>query len=269
MIIAVSDVHLGEEGYQEQDKQFSSFLDYAKEDLLKEGDYFVLLGDIFDFWRMDSVEILEAYKDIIEKLLNFPDNVNVQYVVGNHDYYLSEIPTYFNEEPFQPFGMSSNIEGFRFIHGHQLEVMANPYSKDMALYDSLAQKLSHHPGLTSRAASDIWHVVSCLTQHEGEYLHSMSNHPSSRLSGPHRSGDKMEIMAKSKVRQLLLGGTFDWLVYGHTHHPYCDKESKTINTGSWGRNQDQNKMWYLKIENGSPELIPWAPQQKKRMRKEG
>jgi UDP-2,3-diacylglucosamine pyrophosphatase LpxH len=57
MIIAVSDVHLGEDGYEEQDKQFSSFLDYAKDDLSKDGGNFVLLGDIFDFWRRDSVEI--------------------------------------------------------------------------------------------------------------------------------------------------------------------------------------------------------------------
>jgi hypothetical protein len=35
MIIAVSDVHLGEDGYMEQDKQFSLFLDHLNEYLLK------------------------------------------------------------------------------------------------------------------------------------------------------------------------------------------------------------------------------------------
>jgi UDP-2,3-diacylglucosamine pyrophosphatase LpxH len=103
----------------------------------------------------------------------------------------------------------------------------------------------------------------------------MLENPSSRLKGEHKSEDKIRTIAESKVRQLLLGGTFDWLVYGHTHHPYCDEESKTINTGSWGRNQDQNKMWFLKIEDSSPELIswpeliPWSSQQKKRGRKKG
>ena len=68
MIIAVSDVHLGETGFQEQDRQFSNFLDYVQNTLLKEGGDLVLLGDIFDFWRGDSVDVLEKYGGIIEKL---------------------------------------------------------------------------------------------------------------------------------------------------------------------------------------------------------
>jgi len=109
MIIAVSDVHLGEDGYEEQDKQFSSFLDYVRDDLLNEGWDFVLLGDIFDFWRKDSVEILNTYEDIIEKLIGFPNNVEVHYVIGNHDYYISEMPEYFDQNPFDDFGMRTDI----------------------------------------------------------------------------------------------------------------------------------------------------------------
>jgi UDP-2,3-diacylglucosamine pyrophosphatase LpxH len=272
MIIAVSDVHLGEDKYQEQDGQFSSFLDYVRDGLLKDGGHFVLLGDIFDFWRKDSVDILNDYDEIIAKLMSFPNKVKVHYIIGNHDYYISEIPEYFNEKPFSDFGMSAEIkdkECFRFIHGYQLEVMANPYTKDMELYESLAKRLSYHPAITDHLADGIWHAITSITQHEGEYISSMLKNPSSRLVGEHKSGDKIGLIAESKVRELFLGGTFDWLVYGHTHHPYCDKKSKTINTGSWGRNQDQTKMCYLKIEDGSPELVPWAPQQKKGGRKKG
>ena len=278
MIIAVSDVHLGEDGYQEQEKQFSSFLDYTKDTLLKGGGDFVLLGDIFDFWRMDSVEILEAYKDIISKLISFPNDIKVHYIIGNHDYYIGEIPEYFSEKPFEDLCMNKVVNDkkcFRFIHGYQLEVMANPYTKDMKLYESLAEQLSYHPAITSHAASGIWHVITSIIQHEGKYISSMKKNPSSRLSGEHKSEDKIKTIAKSEVRQLLLGGTFDWLVYGHTHQPYCDKKSKTINTGSWGRNQEPNKMWFLKIRDGEPELIswpelvPWVPQQKKGGRKKG
>lgn len=272
MIIAVSDVHLGEDGYQENDRQFSIFLDYIKDDLLKDGGDFVLLGDIFDFWRKDSIEILDTYEDIIEKLISFPNKVKVHYVIGNHDYYISEIPEYFNEKPFNDFGMNTDVndkECFRFIHGHQLEVMANPYTKDMGLYESLAKRLSYHPAITSHLADGMWHAITCITQHEGEYMSSMLMNPATRLKGKHQSADKVTSTAESKARQLFLGGSFDWLVYGHTHHPYCDMKSKTINTGSWGRNQDQTKMCYLKVEDGSPELVPWAQQQKKGGRKKG
>src|SRR5512136_3165159 len=105
MIVAVSDVHLGEEGYKEQDEQFSDFIDYARDDLLTEGGDFVLVGDIFDFWRKDSVEILNAYEETITKLMSFPNKVKVHYVIGNHDYYMSEMPEYFNKKPFSDFGM--------------------------------------------------------------------------------------------------------------------------------------------------------------------
>ena len=109
MIISVSGVHLGEKGYQEQDLQFSNFLDFLKKDALKEGGHLVLLGDIFDFWRQDSLKILENYADLIDKLFDFPDNVDIHYVVGNHDYYLSEIPKYFKKAPFKLFGFSTEI----------------------------------------------------------------------------------------------------------------------------------------------------------------
>ncbi len=272
MIIAVSDVHLGETGFQEQDRQFSNFLDYVQNSLLKEGGDLVLLGDIFDFWRGDSVEVLKNYNNIIEKLLNFPSNIDVHYIIGNHDYYLSEIPVYFNELPFSSFGKSIRIRDvhcFRFIHGYQLEVMTNPYTKDMDLYESLALRLSYDAGLTGQLASGLWQKLTSLTQFEeyvssmmkleSGYMNSMLKNPSVRLKGEHKSEDKIGDFSKSKTREFILGGKFDWLVYGHTHHPFIDEESRAINTGSWGRNQDQNEMWYLKIENGTPELIRWSP----------
>jgi UDP-2,3-diacylglucosamine pyrophosphatase LpxH len=262
MIIAVSDVHLGEMGFQKQDKQFSNFLDHVQNTLLKDGGDLVLLGDIFDFWRRDSVEILEDYGDIIEKVKSFPSNINVHYIIGNHDYYMSEIPQYFDEMPFSSFGLSlriKDVQTFRFIHGHQLEVMTNPYTKDMSLYLSLARRLSYHAGVTGSAASGIWNVLTSLTQLEGKYISSMLIDPLSRLNGENQGEKRIQALSKSKARQFILGGKFDWLVFGHTHHPFNDNASKTTNTGSWGRDRDRNEMCYLKIENGMPKPMIWSP----------
>ena len=194
-----------------------------KNTLLKEGGDLVLLGDIFDFWRRDSAEILEEYDGIIEKLHNFPSDINVHYIVGNHDFYVSEIPQYFNELPFTSFGMSmriKDVQTFRFIHGYQLEVMTNPYTKDMSVYESLARSLSYHSGITGNAASDIWHMLTSLTQHESQYISSMLKDPLTRLNGEHKGEDRIRDFSMSKARQFLLGGSFDWLVFGHTHHPF-------------------------------------------------
>ncbi len=260
MIISVSDVHLGEDGCQSQDKQFSRFLDFVRSDALSSGGHLVLLGDIFDFWRKDSIKILEEHGDAVGKMLEFPEDIKIHYVVGNHDFYMNEIPEYFGENPFNSFGSTLNLNDvykFRFIHGHQLEVMANPYTKDMKLYESLARRLSYHSGLTGKLADNIWHAISYFTQEEGEYLSSMQKDPITRLSGKSNAGDRIKVLAKSRCRCLMLGGPFDWLVYGHTHDRFLDQQTKTINTGSWGRRQGEKKMWYLKIEGGVPEQIEW------------
>ncbi len=260
MIISVSDVHLGEEGFRKEDKQFSKFLEFVKDDALKDGGHLVLLGDIFDFWRKDSAKIFKEYGDVIGELFEFPKDVSIHYVVGNHDFYMSEIPEYFKARPFKSFGPTAEIKErqvFRFIHGYHLEVMANPYSKDMKLYESLARRLSLYSGLTGRTASGIGHIISSLTRGEGDYLSSMLKHPESRLMGRSNAGDRVTALAECRSRCLFLGGPFDWLVYGHTHCPFLDPESRTINTGSWGRGGSDKKMWYLKIQNGVPELAEW------------
>lgn len=260
MIISVSDVHLGEDGHQEEGKQFSKWLDFIKDGALSSGGHLVLLGDIFDFWRKDSLKILQEHTDAIEKLFEFQSNVDIHYVIGNHDFYISEIPEYFKASPFKSLGPAIDIDDvqtFRFIHGYQLEVMVNPYSKDMKLYESLARRLSYHSGLTGQAASGIWNAICALTQAEGEYISSMLKDPWSRLNGKSNAGERIMLLSKSKGRCLLLGSPFDWLVYGHTHDSFVDSNSKTINTGSWGRGHSTDGMWYLKIDQGVPELVEW------------
>jgi UDP-2,3-diacylglucosamine pyrophosphatase LpxH len=100
MIIIVSDVHLG---YDKSDKDnFDRFIDSELEKL-DENDHLVLLGDIVDFWRKNSIDVTVEYKKetwkgeikttnkeglIIKKLydLKKKKRIQVHYVVGNHDY---------------------------------------------------------------------------------------------------------------------------------------------------------------------------------------
>lgn len=173
---------------------------------------------------------------------------------------MSEIPRYFGTDPFKFFGSSNDIwdlHNFRFIHGYQLEVMANPYTKNMKLYESLAKNLSYNSNLTGRLADGIWKAFKFLTGQQGDYLKSMQKDPLFRLNGKNSAYDEITDLAKSKGRHLLLGGPFDWLVYGHTHVPFIDSESRTINNGSWGRGPSPSEMWYLKIDGGFPELVEW------------
>jgi predicted phosphodiesterase len=79
----------------------------------------------------------------------------------------------------------------------------------------------------------------------------MTLDPEKRLSGKHNTGECMENMATSKARLLHLGvDADDWFVFGHTHRPFLDNNSRTINTGSWLEEIDDGYL-YLKVEQAT------------------
>ena len=87
MIIAISDLHLG---YEKSDvENFDDFINkyISKELSLK--DHFVLLGDIFDFWRRKNMDPLLENKEVLTRILDL--NTNLHFVVGNHDYHMLKI----------------------------------------------------------------------------------------------------------------------------------------------------------------------------------
>lgn len=259
MIIAVSDLHLGISQDDPRERRFNNFLTYLKENLLREGGDLVLLGDIFDFWMRDLGDVLLQSSGVIEKLCEMKtQGINIHYVVGNHDYFIHTLA----KECIMPFSTIGKslvlIDGpsnsmFDFMHGYQLEVLANPYIKDVDLYENLAGLLCRTSGVTGHIASSI--IGSLINRIEyGNYRRSMMLGPRKRLSGKHNIIERMENMAVSKARAIYLGmDAIDWFVFGHTHSPFQDDESRTINTGSWLEETD-NGYLYLKIDQGKPKL---------------
>jgi len=64
MIIVVSDVHMGYEG--SDIASFENFVyDYVSKKL-GSNDYFVLLGDIFDFWRRKNMDSMLENKKVLQ-----------------------------------------------------------------------------------------------------------------------------------------------------------------------------------------------------------
>lgn len=259
MIIAVSDLHLGIDQDDLRERRFKNFLIYLKENLFWEGGDLVLLGDIFDFWMRDLSDVLLHSGDVIEKLCEMKKRgINIHYVVGNHDYF---IHTLAREciMPFDTIGKSLVLldgpsdSKFKFMHGYQLEVLANPYIKDIDLYENLAGLLCRTSGITSHVASGL--IGSLIYRIEyGNYRRSMRLGPEKRLSGKHNILECIENMAISKARPLYLGADAeDWFVFGHTHNPFLDNESRTINTGSWLEKNNEGYL-YLKINQGKPKL---------------
>jgi len=269
MIVVVSDVHLGSDVGRkcrgtgracddlDLDPLFQTFVGYiGKEYLHTKEDRLIFLGDIFDFWRKDAAEVMIENQETVMKMREIAATSVINYVVGNHDYSIREM--------WRKAGIRSlfstmdkilhlNIEGedFTFMHGHQLEVLANPYDKSEKLYDSISAMLCNTAGVTGSVASALWAAIDPETHLN--YAKSVAKAASERLKGKHNALDTVEKLAQSRSRSIYTGAE-GWLVYGHTHKCYLDIDSKTANTGSWGREGDDCGLDYMIIEGGKPKL---------------
>jgi len=189
----------------------------------------------------------------------FMGHIGKEYVVGNHDYSIRDMWNGARTKGLfstmdKSLHLEINGEPFTFIHGHQLEVLANPFNKSEKAYNTISALLCNTAGATGSTASMLW---SCVDPDlHGDYMKSMKKPTSERLKGKHNAIDTVEKLAQSKSRSIYTGAD-GWLVYGHTHRGYVDEMSRTANSGSWGRDDDDSRLDYMIIEDGRPKLCAY------------
>jgi len=263
MILVVSDVHLAEKAddpqTREDDAEFLEFLDYIASDLLKNGGELVLLGDIIDLWRRDFVKAMLESEPVISKLMEMRSKINIHYLVGNHDYHMLRLGDIFKENGY-PISVTKELrlqdggKKYFFIHGYQLEVLANPYYKSMSAYETFSEGLCLAGDDTGNAADKLWATFQAsksaldglkrLPSDIKGAIDSMINRPSIRMERVYGDVDRI---AMSNARVLYLGMEKDeTLVFGHTHEPFLEVENGAINTGSWKKSPCQDYK-YLEI----------------------
>ena len=263
-------MHLAEQAndfqVQEDDQKFADFLDFLVSGPLKDGGDLVLLGDIFDLWRRDFVNALMESEPIVSRLINLGQkaNIHIHYVVGNHDYHMLRMCELFSDK--FPFSVSKDLrlqdggKAFYFLHGYQLEVLANPYYKSMSAYETFAEGLCLAGDDTGNAADKLWESIEAsksaldglkrLPANIKEALNSMMNSPDNRLSGSHKAHSLVDQVATCEARMIYLGMHKDeTLVFGHTHDPFHDENCRAVNTGSWKKHPCRDYR-YLEICEG-------------------
>lgn len=266
MIIVVSDVHLAERDDQrtkEDDAKFLEFLEHISTNQLKDGGELVLLGDIIDLWRRDFVKAMMESEPVIAKLMEMKSNIKIHYLCGNHDFHMLNMGNLLKDNyPFQvtkELRLVESGEKFFFIHGYQIEVLANPHYKSMSAYETFSEGLCLAGDETGNAADKLWATFQAsksaldglkrLPSDIKGALDSMFNPPGERMKSVRCEVDKI---AMSSARVLYLGMQKDeTLVFGHTHEPF--NECGAINTGSWKKSpcSDYN---YLEISEGQMKL---------------
>lgn len=248
MIIAVSDVHLGYEKCNKND--FLRFL--ARCDSM-DIDHLVLLGDIIDFWRRNNAKIATENADILAKIADL--NVKkIHYVPGNHDYYLLKLNERYEEN--YPFTVSKFLRledggsKFYFIHGYELEVLANLEPLSIENYEKFSEKMCFTEDVLGWFASNLWSIL--------ERGDSIGGRISAMKKTPHerKDIDKVYNLAVSEAAYMLLGmKPGEKLVFGHTHRPFLTKKRNVVNTGSWVDELSKNAQnSYVEISKGEIEL---------------
>jgi UDP-2,3-diacylglucosamine pyrophosphatase LpxH len=241
--IAVSDVHLGIE-YSNKSK-FIDFLDNLGDDV----DHLVLLGDILDFWRRDPVGVLLENINIIQKLISLEQEINVSYVVGNHDFHLIQFPqSYFGVKFDLKHDLSLEYGGtkYRFIHGYQLE---NRQFGTLKNYETFADALCMAGDDVGKAADMIWEKIgeggeSILDKVKNFFINIFPSKTPQKGSLPWIRERIVEIMLEPEERMMrkyeeyaieLVNEKYkgEFLIYGHSHQPYVKTELNLANTGSW------------------------------------
>lgn len=252
MIIVVSDVHLG---YGHANGElFTRFLDDVGKSLGQQDD-FVLLGDIFDFWRRNNVAVVLENEGTVNRLEDLA--ANVHYVPGNHDFTFAKLATSgagaFNVQ--KTLTLQDGGNRFSFMHGYQLEVLANLEPLTIEEYEQLCVSLCQRTGdFIGDLLSFLWDNIH-LSFKRGDKRRGMVQSIGA-IPEKRRDMHKIDSLARSRVRDLFLGlGKGNKFVYGHTHRPFL--EGSVANTGCWVSDADEQNT-YLRIENGEMRLLRYT-----------
>ena len=265
MIIAVSDVHLGH--YKSDVSAFRDFINNRVSKLTPEDD-FVLLGDIFDFWRRKNVDVLLENEEVLTKILNL--DAKVHYVVGNHDYHMLKIRERFPDKycSFKGSGKYLRLENdkskFFFTHGYELDIWANYEPFTIEEYEMISENLCRAENMGGDIISNIWALIEKILKRPRLHELVMEKPPEERKSLKRKKGilpytvnhtDELKKFACSEVRNIFLGlESGEKLIFGHTHRPFV--KGDTGNTGSWVKGLPAHNT-YIEIDNGKMELKEW------------
>jgi hypothetical protein len=169
--------------------------------------------------------------------------------------------------------LPDNGSVFYFIHGYQLDVLANLEPLDIESYENLSDHMcfieAKMGGLASYIVSLFRNAVLSSPLYGLPQIYDLEQKLMDLTKAPHERPPEyiknIEKLAESTGAYVLLGMKPDEkLVFGHTHNPclnppkkekFCmDPDGTIANTGSWVNEKSKEcQNTYVKISNGRME----------------
>ncbi|MDD3626062.1 MAG: UDP-2,3-diacylglucosamine diphosphatase [bacterium] len=218
-IFFFSDAHLGNQPYHLEKSREEKLISFIQK-ISKETEYVFILGDLFDFWFEYNKSIYKRYIRILSELMAFTDNnINVNYLVGNHDFWMKDLFKkffHFNLH-FNPVILNYGKDKVFIAHGDGLNPKDRGYLFVKRIFRSdLTVKLfsSLHPDLA-------WAIAHNFSKTSRKYTEQYS---SSEI-------EELKKFSKNKIENEH----FNKVILGHTHNPEITsfKNGEYINSGDW------------------------------------
>ena len=220
-IYFLSDAHLGADNAQKEllkQEKLLSFLDEVK----KNGEKLYILGDLFEFWFEYKNSMPKDYFEVLKKLRELTDaGVEIDYVVGNHDFWLGDFIVKQLGIKIYKQELSINHQGksIFLIHGDGLA------RKDVGY--RMLRKILRNPFC-------IW-LYRLLSPDIGIPLAKWvagKSREHTKKRKKHYLEDYQKF-AQDKIKQ-----GYSVVIMGHTHHPELVNLEKGIyiNLGDWFEN---------------------------------
>ncbi len=239
LIYFISDIHLGAPSLE------ASFEETRKNELLKflgtvgaNGSRLVIVGDLFDFWYEYKHVVPKNFFWLYSSLRQLVERgVAVDYVAGNHDFYLGEFFSKSVGLTVHQDGFTEEIGGKKFlvIHGDGLALRDGGYRMlKRILRNGTVQSLIRltHPDL-------VFSMARAFSKKSREYT----------TSKDFGETDGMMMFAERKLKE-----GYDIVVMGHNHVPKFERlgGGVYVNLGDWLRN-----FTYGIFDGSEMQLLKW------------
>lgn len=235
-LVIISDLHLGNP-FSNARKNVVPFIRKMASlgyDICINGDGLEIAQASFSKIAFDVPELLRTLNDIRRS------GREVYYVTGNHDIALEHFLEDWGAMKVSPFlNLMSGESRVRIEHGHIYDPF---FVKNAVLYEAL----THAAGYLLKMQPRLYHLWISYERWK------------SRLRAK-KTGIRGEHPAFREAAEELSRRGFDYIVFGHTHHPgeiALSHGGKYFNPGSW-----MLTTHYVKIDKGQVSLNEWLPQQ--------
>jgi UDP-2,3-diacylglucosamine pyrophosphatase LpxH len=179
---------LGSRESNEKEVQF--FLKTVKCDRL------ILAGDIFDLWFKSPKQIRKKYKDLIEVLNQRAKNIEIIYIIGNHDFNYRKDPIFCSDvKVVDNFVIDDKII---VIHGHE--------------FDTLFFRLTQKP------LAKLNEFVRSLLHISAKDIHNNGRKAITRLR-------------ENAINKYCIKSRYKMVIAGHVHDP--ENGLRYFNAGDW------------------------------------